>query len=223
MARLRWGDSTPSDTAAARGRLVDAAALCLDRFGLAKTTLEDVAAAAQVSRATIYRYFANRDELVLAVILRELDRSYDHSLDDFVAGAVSPEAMGDAIVAASAYLLETIRSNPKLQIFLSREGAATVAGASEAFFTAIAEQLRPYLEPAQQHGLLRADLDLAETSEWILRCILSLLTVDGPVTRDLDDERHLLATYLVPALIPGATATGRTPAKRRAARAVPAR
>jgi len=204
MARLRWGDTTPTDIDAARGRLVDAAAACLDRFGLAKTTLEDVAAAAQVSRATIYRYFANRDELVLAVVLRELDRSYDHSLDEFVADAESPEAMGDAVVAASAYLLATIRSNPKLQIFLNREGAAAVAGASEAFFTAIAAQLRPYLEPAQQRGLIRGDLDLAEASEWILRCILSLLTVDGPVHRDLDDERRLLATYLVPALVPGA-------------------
>lgn len=211
MARLRWGDSTPTDTEAARGRLVDAAAVCLDRFGLAKTTLEDVAAEAQVSRATIYRYFTNRDELVLAVILRELDRSYDHSLDEFVADATSPTAMADAIVAAAAYLLETIRSNPKLQIFLNRDGAAAVAGASEAFFSAIAEQLRPYLEPAQAHGLIRPELDVAEASEWILRCILSLLTVDGPVERELDDERRLLATYLVPALVPGTAATAAAP------------
>ena len=75
MSQLRWGDAVPSDTAAARERLVDAAETCIDRFGLAKTTVEDVAREAAVSRATIYRYFANRDELVLAVLLRDLERS----------------------------------------------------------------------------------------------------------------------------------------------------
>ena len=210
MARLRWGDNAPPDTSAARDRLVDAAEACLDRFGLAKTTLEDVAAQAQVSRATIYRYFANRDELVLAVVLRELDRSHDHSLDDFVAGVATPADAANAMVESAAYLLETIRGNPKLQIFLNREGAATVAGASEALFTAIADQLRPYLAPLQDRGIIRPEIDLSEACEWILRSILSLLTVEGPVPRSPADERHFLAMFLAPALIADAP----TPAAR---------
>ena len=48
-----------------------------------------------MSRATIYRYFDNRDELVLAVVLRSLDRSGDGDLDDFFAGADTPERFGD--------------------------------------------------------------------------------------------------------------------------------
>ena len=67
MTRLRWGDSAPSGAAAARDRLVDAAEACIDRFGVGKTTLDDVATEARVSRATVYRYFQNRDELVLEV------------------------------------------------------------------------------------------------------------------------------------------------------------
>ena len=55
MTRLRWGDQVPADVDAARERLIDAAEACIDRVGLAKTTVEDIAAAAKVSRATIYR------------------------------------------------------------------------------------------------------------------------------------------------------------------------
>ncbi|MBI2706360.1 MAG: TetR/AcrR family transcriptional regulator [Actinobacteria bacterium] len=205
MTRLRWGDAAPTDAAAARERLIDAAERCIDRFGLAKTTLEDVAAEASVSRATIYRYFGNRDELMLEVLLRELERSFDVNLDAFVQSVRTPSELAAAIVDASAYLLATIRNNAKLQLLLRQDGpsvAATVAGASKAFFDAIADDLRPYLEPAQAAGLLRADLDLAEASEWILRSILSLLTVEGPIHRTPDNERRFLASYLTPALVP---------------------
>src|SRR3546814_653757 len=71
MARLRWGTDAPFDTDAARERLINAAEACFLRYGVMKTTVEDVAAHANVSRATVYRYFAGRDELILGVLLRD--------------------------------------------------------------------------------------------------------------------------------------------------------
>src|SRR3954454_22546681 len=50
VSKLRWGNEVPADVNAARERLLDAAETCIDRFGLAKTTVEDIAAAAKVSR-----------------------------------------------------------------------------------------------------------------------------------------------------------------------------
>ena len=58
---------------------------------------------------------------------------------------------------------------------------------------------------AQQRGLLRTDLDVDELSEWVLRCLLSLLTVEGPRHHSAADERELLAMFLAPALVPNAT------------------
>ncbi len=55
---------------------------------------------------------------------------------------------------------------------------------------------------AQQAGLLRADLDVDELSEWILRIILSLLTIEAPRHHSPEEERRLLATFLAPALLP---------------------
>lgn len=210
MTRLRWGDEAPSDTAAARERLVDAAEACIDRFGLAKTTLEDVAREAAVSRATIYRYFANRDELVLAVLLRDLDRSREHELDEFFADADDPAAFGRALVDAAAYLLSAIRSSPKLQLLLQRDGpgfTSTITGASEALFGQWIDDVAPYLAHAQQAGLLRADLDAEETAEWVLRIILSLLTIEAPRHHTAADERRLITAYVVPALLPASALT----------------
>ena len=49
-----------------RARILDAAEICLERYGLQKTTIEDVAKASGVSRATVYRYVdGGKDEIVL--------------------------------------------------------------------------------------------------------------------------------------------------------------
>ncbi len=50
--------------------------------------------------------------------------------------------------------------------------------------------------------MLRADLDAAETAEWILRIILSLLTIEAPVHHSPDEERRLMTSYVIPALLP---------------------
>jgi AcrR family transcriptional regulator len=205
MPRLRWGDEVPADVNAARERLLDAAEACIDRFGLAKTTVEDIATEAKVSRATIYRYFDNRDELVLAVVLRSLERSQGGNLDEYFTDAVTPDQFGDALVDAMVHLLDRLRHDPKLGVLLNRDSggvSATISGASQALFTIVIADWHPRMTAAQQSGLLRADLDVDELSEWVLRSVLSLLTVEGPRHHSADDERRLLATFLAPALVP---------------------
>lgn len=51
--------------------ILDAAVVEFERHGFRRVALEDVAKRAGVSRTTIYRRFANKDELVGAVIERE--------------------------------------------------------------------------------------------------------------------------------------------------------
>jgi AcrR family transcriptional regulator len=209
MTKLRWGDQVPADVEAARQRLLDAAEACIDRFGLAKTTVEDIATAANVSRATIYRYFDNRDELMLAVVLRSLDRSPQGNLEDRFVGVDTPERFGAALVDAMVQLLDQLRHDPKLEVLLNRETggvSATITGAGPALFGIVIDDWRPFMSAAQRDGLLRADLDVDELSEWVLRSVLSLLTVEGPKHHSPDDERRLLATFLAPALLPTAVA-----------------
>jgi len=206
MPALRWGDDAPADAEAAKQRLIEAADACIERFGLAKTTVEDVAVEAKVSRATIYRYFPNRDDLILSVLLSSLSRSMERELGDFFVDADTPARFGDALVASAAYLLDAIRHDPRLEPLLDRESgglSATISGASELLFHTVLDEWRDALSSAQGRGLIRPDIAIDELSEWILRSILSLLIVEGPEHHSTDDERRLIATFLVPAVIPG--------------------
>ena len=68
--------ATPPTLDAATQAILDAALVEFDRHGFRKVALDDVARRAGVSRTTIYRRFANRDELVSAVMDRENARLF---------------------------------------------------------------------------------------------------------------------------------------------------
>src|SRR3954451_25330670 len=72
-----------------RERILAATYACVARYGLAKTTVEDAAREAGLSRATVYRYFpGGKDQLIAEVIAWEAQRFFMR-LAEAVAGAAS--------------------------------------------------------------------------------------------------------------------------------------
>ncbi len=61
-----------ADLSPQASRVLDAALTCVGRVGLAKTTLDDVAREAGCARATVYRCFANKQQLLVALVGREV-------------------------------------------------------------------------------------------------------------------------------------------------------
>src|SRR3954471_6192286 len=76
-----------------RDRILEATYACVARYGLAKTTVDDAAREAGLSRATVYRYFpGGKEQLVTEVIAWEATRFLGR-LADAVAGAESFAAL----------------------------------------------------------------------------------------------------------------------------------
>ncbi len=200
MPKLRWGTQAPANTETARERLIDAAEACFERFGVMKTTVEDVATEAKVSRATVYRYFDGRDELLLGVLMREGRRFLDRLSSIFT----SEPDFGIALIEGTIFTIAAIREDDKLALLFTPDAAGTtssVAGASEAVFNLTSDFMRPFIEAAAAKGQLREGLSINEASEWMLRTVLSFLTVQGPVERDENALRKYLNTYFLPALL----------------------
>ena len=187
-------------TQTARERYLGAAEACYARFGLAKTTVEDVAQAAGVSRATVYREFRNRDELLLAVVERE-------------AGRVALEAelhlrrfddVGSWIVEGMLFCLSEIPRRPVLAMLLAPEDVGRTSRlvlTSEQLLVIGADMLRPLFEPAHRAGLLRKSVELEALMEWVLRVLMSYLTVPSHLARNEDEMRHLLREMILPAVL----------------------
>jgi TetR/AcrR family transcriptional repressor of nem operon len=96
---------------------VDAAADLVFEHGVAGTTLDDVRAAARVSKSQLYHYFADKDDLVHAVIDRTVQQVLDAQprladlsswtaiaawLDDLVALQVQRHATGGCPIGSLA-------------------------------------------------------------------------------------------------------------------------
>ena len=99
-----------SDPLSLHDRILAATFRCVERFGMGKTTIDDIVKESGVSRATIYRQFAGgRDEVLLETVGWELTnyltRLADHvrdapSLADLVDASASnppPPAFGTTI------------------------------------------------------------------------------------------------------------------------------
>lgn len=185
-----------------RERLLDAAQACLERYGLSKTTVEDVARAAGLSRATVYRMVGSRDALVLAVAAREAERC----AVDAVAFLEQFDDVGSWVVEGILFCLRDVPKRPVLAQFGSPQDLAAASRlvlSSERMLAIGSDILRPMFERARRDGLLAPDVELDAFIEWVLRILMSFLAMPGPVDRDEAALRKLLRTMLLPAILAG--------------------
>lgn len=193
------------DTTPAQERALDATVELIGRWGLTKTTLADVARAAGMGRATIYRAFpGGRDELVarlgqrettqfLAVVTRAIDDAPDVT-----------DALADGLYVATLHL----RAHAAACFVLDHEPEVAVPILGFAQLDRLLLDARAALAPHLAGHLPTGELERAEwAAEWATRMFLSGL-VNPTAELDLSDRdvcHRLVARYLTPALAPDPT------------------
>ncbi len=102
----------------AEDRVLDAARRCVDRWGLSKLTIDDVAAEAGVSRATLYRLFpGGKDVMFDALRVRELQEFFSGMRDDLH----HVESLLDFSVQVAGYAIREMRNDEHLAMMLATE------------------------------------------------------------------------------------------------------
>lgn len=169
---------------------MDAAILCLQRYGMAKTALADIASAAGVTKPTLYAYFESRDDLLRHALIR----SGEALRVRVVAHARRFESPADRIVEAMLFALHELPNEPGITAIspdLSGDFAARHA-------------LRPYtlgLTKSALEEILEAQLpDADELAEVLVRWSLSLLVYESPRRRSRAQLRSLLYRRMIPGL-----------------------
>ena len=97
--------------------ILDTAKKMFARYGLQKTTLDEVAHMARVAKATIYNYFGNKDQVYLEVLRREMDEIVEK-----ITSSVSQEVLpGDKLIAFARAKFRYMRRAINI-LNLDREG-----------------------------------------------------------------------------------------------------
>jgi AcrR family transcriptional regulator len=170
--------------------------------GIRSTTVSEVAEVAGVSRGWLYRHFPDKVSLLGAAIVRLNDAYWSeaHAMLEQVEGLDRQMALGISH-ARTAY------DDPgtllmKLRMDEPEEFAACAGAGVQGLVPDLAEFWSRYLIAARDRGEIHHDTDIAESSEWVARVVLSLATVPGNTLepRDADAVETYVRRYVMPGL-----------------------
>lgn len=182
-----WLAASRSDVAAEK--ILDAAQELFARRDAAGVGMHDIAKASGCSRATLYRYFENRDALYTAYVHREAQRVFRELGQRDVAAKPPGERLVDGIIAS----LQQVRESPALSSWFApdhRPIGGDMADRSEVI-RALAEAFLATLGVG----------DVERRARWLVRVMVSLLVFPG---HDEAEERAMLEEFVLPTVLPAA-------------------
>jgi AcrR family transcriptional regulator len=175
---------------------LDATARCFVRYGVRRTSVQDVAQELGVNRATVYRQVGTVEQQAMLLLIRDAHRLLT-ALPGWVDGPIGPQTVIDLV----ATVVRRAREHPVLAKVLADEPdlvGTYVTRDSAALIELVTGMLRPLLDAAVASGAI-ARRDPVVLAEWLVRNTVSLILTPPSV----ELERYL-AEILLPALTPAA-------------------
>lgn len=195
QALFPWAKRIPPMPPPNQDPILDAAARCFARYGVHRTSVQDVAKEAGVNRTTVYRLIGNIEQVALTLTIREGYRLLLMRAPARLAGPMSPEVIIDILAVAVA----DAREHPVLSKVLADERelvASLVSEHAEALIGEISEVAAPLLRAAMQAGRI-AERDPVHIAQWLVRVVATVILVPPP-----GELKDFLATVLLPVLTP---------------------
>lgn len=166
-----------------RGRILDACAALLMKYGYDKMTVSDVAAEAHISKGAIYLHFPSKEAMVEALVWREVDEA-QHD----IMARIADDPHAGSFLSLFRHSLHVALARPLLRAFFANR--KTVYGdmlriLAPKFANAHGRQLSTeFVRQYQSLGLIRADLDPAAVA-FVLACIrYGFMVIDEIIPSD---------------------------------------
>jgi AcrR family transcriptional regulator len=179
-----------------RQRILDVAGHCFAASGYAKTTVEEIALQAAVSKALVYHHFRGKQQILEAVLERTLA-----DWDEATQTANWPD--GKSVIQGLAEMhratLQYARENPLVRalfqndplVLLDMRGSAAVRGSLEKFRGQLVEAIRVGVAS----GELRENLDVERSADVVrMLHMASIEHLLDPEWIDASDERFVEAS-----------------------------
>jgi AcrR family transcriptional regulator len=167
-----------------RDQILEAANQCFTQLGIQRTSVQDVARMANVSRGTVYRYFEDRNVLIDAAIEFGAQKFYQLVAAAMAKKATLAEKVG-AMAETHARILLDHRTRNRLMAD-DAELMRHMISDGDSAIRRTTDFLTPYVREAKEKGEVGASVDVTAASEWLARIIYSFSTVNKAQTFDMN-------------------------------------
>ncbi|NND66185.1 MAG: TetR/AcrR family transcriptional regulator [Halioglobus sp.] len=179
-----------------RARIVDAARACLKFTGHEKLRMEMVAREAQCSRATLYRYFTSKEEILLS-IAQENYQQINAEVDEQIRNVADPRMK---LAVGLARSMSIAHSADVTHQFTAEMLNRAMMSDSDGLKAVVAGRIGPIYRLAARRGWLRKGVSEEDAVDWIMLGSTGLMQVGWPVIggRELnhDEQVRYLARFL---------------------------
>ena len=191
----------------AETKILDAAKVCCARWGIAKVGVDDIAAEAGVSRATLYRMFpGGRDVVFDALRVRELEEFFTR----LKAGVEGAETLEDLVVRTVVVATIELRADEHLALMLMSEPGDTLSHLTVQGLPRIIRMASLFLAPLVDSYVGRTEG--ARLVDLLARLVISYFLAPSEHV-DLGDEMSassFIRTQILPAFQPVTAPVGAT-------------
>jgi AcrR family transcriptional regulator len=161
-----------------RRRILDAARVSFDQKGIDRVTMAEIITAAGLMGSTVYQYFANKDEIVWALVREVLERFRTVLQDqvDPVQGTalIRITALLEVIGAQLSTAISDVRFMAEFDALYARNWSAEqLIELEEELFPMGMKQLRPLVQEGIGDGSLRADLNVDTALHAVITTIIA--------------------------------------------------
>lgn len=184
---------------ASRQAVLGAAERCIERYGIRKTTMEDIAREAGMSRPSIYRFFADRQELLVA-LTGEHSRRLAVKARNHIA---KQPTFADALVEGLMYLAEHGRRDGFTRNLIVSDDSTFGPGfgATPAAAELTADFWDEFLDKAAAAGELRADVPRELVHIWLANVGIMLMALLDGKQPPKEAYRKMVRELVVPGLL----------------------
>ena len=149
-------------------RILDAAYECLNRHGVRKTTMDDIAKAAGMSRPAVYQYVRNKEDVFRRLAGRIFDAGLERARAAAADGGTLAQRLDRILAVRLAMTQRLFRDSPHASELIGA-GARISADLDRAFMGDLADLLTATItEAAAQADLSLRDTDAREITELVL-------------------------------------------------------
>lgn len=176
-------------------RILDVAATLIQRLGYKKTTMDDIARQAGVAKGTLYLHWKTRDDLFLALLVRERTR-----VTSDIQQQIMNDPEGGTLHGMMKHATLMALTNPIIKALMIQDAEMLGELARTEFSKRDIERRialnRVLLETLRAQGVLRSDIDLDKQFYMLWAISIGFLLVDQFLPEQLKFSSEQVADML---------------------------